>query len=100
MGDSVSGSVLDGDVAAERVGRTSAVVVVEHLGHLGNLASVLLLLGLEATGENGAVLNAAREVGASVDGRLEGIDVPSVHEIGVVTTACFELDVLSYEQNE
>lgn len=84
-GRGVLGSVLNLDVTAEAVGRTSAVVDVENLGHVLDLAHGLLGLGLEASGEDRAVLNATREVGAGIDSLLEGIDVPAVDEISVVS---------------
>jgi len=84
-GRGVLGSVLNLDVTAEAVRRTSAVVDVENLGHVLDLARGLLGLGLEASGEDRAVLNATREVGAGLDSLLEGIDVPAVDEISVVS---------------
>jgi len=86
-GSGVLGSVLNLDVTAEAVGRTSTVVDVEDLGHVLDLAHGLLGLGLEASGEDRAVLNATREVGAGRDSLLEGIDVPAVDEISVVSVA-------------
>lgn len=86
-GRGVLRSVLNLDVTAEAVGRTSAVVDVEDLGHVLDLAHGLLGLGLEASGEDRAVLNATREVGASLDGRLESVGVPAVDEISVVSVA-------------
>jgi hypothetical protein len=59
-GRSVLGSVLDRDVTAKAVGRTGAVVNVEDLGHVLDLAGGLLGLGLQTAGEDGAVLNTTR----------------------------------------
>jgi hypothetical protein len=85
----VLGAVLDGDVAAKAVGGTITVVDAENLGHGLDLAGALLSLGLEVAGEVLAVLDTARGVGAVVDGSLEGVDVPAVDEISVVSVAWF-----------
>jgi hypothetical protein len=83
----VLGAVLDGDVTAETISGTGAVVLAQVLGDVFNLALALLLLGLQGAGEDGAVFNTARGVGAGVDGGLEGLDVPTVDEVGVVSVA-------------
>jgi hypothetical protein len=85
---SVLGAVLDGDVTAETFSGARAVVLAEVLGDFFDLALALLLLGLQGAGEDGAVFDAARGVGAGVDGGLEGLDVPAVDEVGVVSVAC------------
>jgi hypothetical protein len=85
----VLGAVLDGDVAAKAVAGTIAVVDAENLGHGLDLAGALLSLSLEVAGEVLAVLDTARGVGAVVDGSLEGVDVPAVDEISVVSVAWF-----------
>jgi hypothetical protein len=87
-GVGVAGAVLDGDVAAETLCGAGAVVLHEHLGHLLDLALALLSFGLERRCEDGAVFDAAGQVGAGVDGGLEGVDVPAVHEVAVVSVAC------------
>lgn len=83
----VFGAVLHGDVTAETVGGAGAVVVLERGGGVLDLAGALLGLGLEVAREDGAVFDAAGEVGARVDGGLEGIDVPTVDEVGVVSVS-------------
>lgn len=92
-GCGILGSVLNGDVTAETVGRTSAVIDREDLGHGLDLAGGLLRFSLEGTGEDWAVLNATRGVGAGGDGGLEGVDVPSVDEISVVSVTYLALVV-------
>jgi hypothetical protein len=92
-GRGVLGSVLNRNVTTEAVGRTSTVVNVENLGHILDLAHGLLGLALEAAGEDGAVLDATREVGASLDSGLKSVGVPSVDEISVVSVACLVLVV-------
>jgi hypothetical protein len=84
----VAGAVLDWDVSAETLCGALAVVRHEGLGHLLDFALALLELGLQGRGEDGAVFDAAGEVGAGVDGGLEGVNVPAVHEVGVVSVAC------------
>jgi hypothetical protein len=86
-GSSVLRAVLDGNVSAETVRGTGAVVGVEGLGHGLDLALALFGLGLEATSKDGAVLNTTRGVGAGADGGLESVDIPTVDEIGVVSVA-------------
>jgi len=87
-GVGVLGTILDWDVTTETIGRSGAVVVLERRGGVLNFAGALLGFGLEFARENGTVFDAARQIGASVDGRLEGIDVPTVDEIGMVTVSC------------
>jgi hypothetical protein len=72
-------------VTAETLGRTGAVVKLEDLGHGVDLAGSLLGLSLQTGGEDRAVLNATRGVGAGGNSGLEGIDVPAVDEISVVS---------------
>jgi hypothetical protein len=90
-GSSVARAVLDRYVSAKTLCGAGAVVVAECGGHLLDVALALLGFGLEAGGEDGAVFDAARFVGAGVDGGLEGVDVPAVHEVAVVAVTCLVL---------
>ena len=86
----VARTVLDGNVTTDTVGGgASAVVVLESLGHVLDLAHVLLKFGLQGISKDGAVLDAARRVGAGGNGFLESINVPSVHKVTVVSAACW-----------
>lgn len=81
-------AVLDGNVAAEAVSGSSAVVLLEVGGDVLNLALALLVFGLEGAGKVNAVLDTAGWVRAVVDSGLEGFDFPTVDEISVVAIAC------------
>jgi hypothetical protein len=86
-GVGIAGTVLDWDVTAKTLGGAGAVVGHEDLGHLLDFALALLGLGLQRGREDGAVFDAAGQVGAGVDGGLERVDVPAVHEVAVVSVA-------------
>jgi hypothetical protein len=87
-GVGVAGAVLDFNVSAKALGGAGAVIGLEDLGHLLDFALALLRLRLQGGCEDGAVFDAAREVGAGVDCGLESVDVPAVHEVGMVSVAC------------
>jgi hypothetical protein len=80
-------TVLDGNVTAEAVGGSGAVVLLEVIGHGLDLALGLLGLGLEGVSEVNTVLDTAGGVCAVIDSVLEGLDVPAVDEISMVTIA-------------
>jgi len=83
----VAGTVLDWDVAAETLSWAGAVVGLENLGHVVDLALTLLELSLELAGKVLAVFGSAGGVGAVIDSGLKSVDVPAVHEITVVTVS-------------
>ena len=83
----VLGAVLDGNVAAKTVRGAAAVVAEQRSRNVFDLALALFSLGLERGSEVLAVLNTTGGVGAVVDSRAEGVGVPAVDEISVVSIA-------------
>jgi hypothetical protein len=83
-GRSILGTSLDGHVSAEAFHGTGAVFGGNFIGNL-ELAFCGLVFGLD--GEDGAVFDLARGVGACVDGLLKEVDVPAGDEVTVVAVA-------------
>lgn len=85
---SVSNLDTAGKGVADHSGSLLVERALEHLGDLGVLVKgALVLLSLALDVEDGAVLDSAAEVGAGVNGLLEQVLVPAVHEVGVVAEA-------------
>lgn len=86
QGRGVLWAILHGDVTAEAVGGTAAIIVEECGGDVFDLALALLGLGLQVR-EMLAVLYATGQVSAVVHSGAERVRVPAVNEIGVVAVA-------------
>lgn len=85
---SVSNLDTAGKGVADHSGSRLVKRALEHLGDLGVLVKgALVLRSLALDIEDGAVLDPAAEVGAGVNGLLEEVLVPAVHEVGMVTEA-------------